>query len=65
VRESRWNPNSSRVDAAIDGYHRHVKLENDEFPAIATAMPLHILVKDSAMFCMGRMPFEEVKGGTW
>jgi len=63
VGESRWNPNSSRVDAVVDGYRRHVTLEDEELPAIAVAMPLHVLVGDCASFCLGRTSFEEVTGG--
>jgi len=42
---------------------RHVTLEDEEFPAIAVAMPLHVLVGDCASFCVGRTSFEEVAGG--
>ena len=47
----------------IDGYRARVKLEPEEITAIATAMPLHILVHDCAMFSLGRMPLDEVMGG--
>lgn len=63
VTESRWNPASERVQAVIDGYRRHVKLAPEELAAIATAMPLHILVRDCATFSLGRMRFDEVTGG--
>jgi len=63
VRESRWNPKSPNVDAVLDGYREHVRLTDDECAAIATGMPLHVLVRDIAAYCMGRMKFEEVAGG--
>jgi Ser/Thr protein kinase RdoA (MazF antagonist) len=63
VTESRWNPASERVAAVIDGYRAHVKLDPEELAAIATAMPLHVLVRDCAAFCLGRMRLDEVTGG--
>lgn len=60
---SRWNPRSSNVDAVVDGYRRHIELEDRELAAIGAAMPLHVLVRDIAAFCMGRMPFDDVAGG--
>ena len=42
---------------------RDVQLEDAEFAAIASAMPLHVLVRDCAAFCMGRTTFDEVAGG--
>ena len=47
----------------FSGMRRHVTLEDEEFPAIAVAMPLHVLVGDCASFCVGRTSFEEVAGG--
>lgn len=63
VRESRWKADSPRADAVIEGYRKHVQLEDAEFPAIADAMPLHVLVGDCATFCLGRTTFDEVAGG--
>ena len=63
VSRSRWKAQSSRVDAVIDGYRRHVTLDEEECAALAAAMPLHVLVRDCAAFCMGRMTFDEVAGG--
>jgi len=63
VSQSRWNPHSSRVDAVIAGYRRHITLDGDEYAALAAAMPLHVLVRDCGAFCMGRMTFDEVAGG--
>lgn len=48
------------MDAVIDGYRRHVTLDDAERTALAAAMPLHVLVRDCAAFCIGRMPFDEV-----
>ena len=47
----------------FSGMRRHVTLEDEEFSAIAVAMPLHVLVGDCASFCVGRTSFEEVAGG--
>ncbi len=63
VRAGRWNPNSGKVDAVIDGYRRHVRLEGEECTALASAMPLHVLVHDCAAFCLGRTTFDDVAGG--
>lgn len=63
VAAGRWNPLSSRVSAVMDGYRQHIRLEREEIPAIAAAMPLHPFVRDCAEFCFGRMTFEDVVGG--